>query len=237
MPIKIKPLLRITLYALILITLLLLIGASYYFRDRIRLIPSFWERSHALVNHDKNASKKTLETSLRQRADEAYQYALAHQFDLEHAVLINFSIHSGANRFFVWDFTEQQPIIESLVAHGYGAPGFESTNQSITFSNTPDSYASSLGKYRLGERSWSRWGINIHYKMHGLEPTNDNAFRRYIVLHSFDKIPTDETFPKYLPMGYSQGCPVISDEAMRRIDALLQTKTKPVLLWIYIDEP
>ena len=39
----------------------------------------------------------------------------------------------------------------------------------------------------------------------------------------------------YLPLGMSQGCPVICNEAMRQIDVLLKAETKPVLLWIYND--
>ena len=36
-----------------------------------------------------------------------------------------------------------------------------------------DSYCSSLGKYKVGIRSYSKWGINVHYKLHGLEATNN----------------------------------------------------------------
>lgn len=35
------------------------------------------------------------------------------------------------------------------------------------------------------------------------------------------------------PLGISQGCPVISDEVMRKVDRLLKAEKKPVLLWIY----
>jgi hypothetical protein len=37
----------------------------------------------------------------------------------------------------------------------------------------------------------------------------------------------------HLPLGISQGCPVICDDAMRKVDALLKVEKKPVLLWIY----
>ena len=36
-----------------------------------------------------------------------------------------------------------------------------------------------------------------------------------------------------LPLGISQGCPVISDEVMRKVDGLLKAEKKPVLLWVY----
>lgn len=95
------------------------------------------------------------------------------------------------------------------------------------------SYCSSLGKYKVGIRSYSKWGINVHYKLHGLEPTNSNAFKRYIVLHSYTPVPASEISPMYLPLGISQGCPVICDEVMRKVDALLKVEKKSVLLWIY----
>lgn len=80
-----------------------------------------------------------------------------------------------------------------------------------------------------------QWGINVHYKLHGLEPTNDNAFKRIVVLHSYTPLPATEVYPSHLPLGMSQGCPVICNETMRQIDVLLKAETKPVLLWIYND--
>ena len=89
--------------------------------------------------------------------------------------LVDFSIHSGKRRFFVWDFKGDSVKYASLCAHGYGK---NSTVSKPVFSNVEGSYCSSLGKYKVGIRSYSKWGINIHYKLHGLEATNDNAFKR-----------------------------------------------------------
>ena len=133
-------------------------------------------------------------------------------------------------RFFVWDFKGDSIKYSSLCAHGYGK---ESTPKKPVYSNVEGSYCSSLGKYKVGIRSYSKWGINVHYKLHGLESTNSNAFKRYIVLHSYTPVPTLEIYPMHLPLGISQGCPVICDDAMRKVDALLKVEKKPVLLWIY----
>lgn len=173
---------------------------------------------------------------LNSKAQEALEFAKANNYDTDHVVLIDFAIHSGKERFFVWSYKENKPILKSLVAHGYGQGEYKSTNEKIIFSNIPNSYTSSIGKYRLGIRSPSQYGIGIHYKMHGLEKTNSNAFERYIVLHSYKDIPQSAIFPHHLPLGYSQGCPVIDDESMRVIDKLLQSKQKPVLLWIYYSQ-
>ena len=97
------------------------------------------------------------------------------------------------------------------------------------------SYCSSLGKYKVGIRSYIKWGINVHSKLHALDKTNNNAYKRYVVLHSYEYVPDNEVYPFHLPLGMSQGCPVVSNEIMREIDELLKEKKneKPVLLWIY----
>jgi len=172
-----KKFLKWFIYIVLLLIILCVIGTAIYYKDRLWLITKYFERGTESPADSKPQQSKI---SLENRAKEAYEYAKAHDMDLDHAVLIDFSRHSGKNRFFVWNFKENKPEIESLVAHGYGNTGFESTNQDIVFSNQPNSYASSLGKYKLGARSYSKWGINVHYKMHGLEDTNSNAFNRYI---------------------------------------------------------
>lgn len=182
---------------------------------------------------ERQAEQLIIEKRLKDKAAEALIYAKQNGFDLKHAVLIDFNIHSGKKRFFVWNYETDSAEFSSLVAHGYGNDNYRSTTTKIIFSNVNGSYASSLGKYKIGIRSYSQWGINIHYKLHGLEKTNDNAYKRVIVLHSYEYIPESELYPLNLPLGYSQGCPVIDNSSMKKIDSLMKTKSKPVLLWIY----
>ncbi len=71
--------------------------------------------------------------------------------------------------------------------------------------------------------------------MHGLERTNNNAFKRIIVLHSHNPMPDEEIYPRHLPLGWSQGCPpVIDNKSMKDIDNLLKEQKKPLLMWIYM---
>lgn len=176
------------------------------------------------------APTPTLEEILKPKADLTKEFCMKNGYNTDYCILIDFSIHSGKKRFFVWDFKSDSILLSSLCAHGYGK---NSTASKPIFSNVEGSYCSSLGKYKIGIRSYSKWGINVHYKMHGLEPTNDNAFKRIVVLHSFEYIPEEETYPTHLPLGMSQGCPVISNETMRSIDELLKKQEKPLLMWIY----
>lgn len=144
--------------------------------------------------------------------------------------LVNMSIHSGKNRFFVWDFSKNTLVNSGLCCHGMGGG---STEEKPVFSNWEGSYCTSLGKYATGKRAYSQWGIHVHYKLKGLESSNSNAFKRIVVLHSFDPIEEHEIYPEHLPMGWSLGCPVVDNKMMRSIDNILQKKKKPVLLWIY----
>lgn len=166
---------------------------------------------------------------VKNKAIEALAYTKANDMNTEFCVLIDMSISLGWKRFFVYDFTQKQVIYSTLVCHGSGGG---STEEKPVFSNEPGSYCTSLGKYKIGARAYSNWGIHVHYKLHGLESTNSNAFRRIIVLHSYAPVPCEETYPNYMNL-CSEGCPIICNEAMEYMDKKLQNATKPVLLWIY----
>lgn len=188
-----------------------------------------------MMQEDSSEDKEYIEKQaafdrLRSKADSAKAYCKAKGFSNKYCILIDFSIHSGKNRFFVWDFEKDTIKYSGLCCHGYGRG---STTKTPVFSNVEGSYCSSLGKYKIGARAYSQWGINVHYKMHGLEKTNNNAFKRWVVLHSHTPVMNHEIYPDHLPLGWSQGCPVISDEMMRKVDGLLEKSDRSVLLWIY----
>ena len=170
---------------------------------------------------------------LKLKADSAMRYCKRKGFDTKHCFLLDFKIHSGKNRFFVWDFENDTIKYSGLCCHGYGNNANRNTYDKLVFSNVPGSLCSSLGRYKVGIRSYSQWGINVHYKLHGLDKTNSNAFERIVVLHSHSPVPDEEIYPDHLPLGYSQGCPVLSDNFMRKVDDLLKDTKKPVLLWAY----
>lgn len=163
------------------------------------------------------------------KINEAFAFAKKNNLDTTLCIMIDMTIPSGKNRLFVYDFKQKKTIIAGLCAHGVGGG---STATKPVFSNKVGSNCTSLGKYRVKNRSYSNWGINIHYKMYGLEETNSNAFKRIVVLHSYTPIPNYEIYPDRL-FGQSAGCPVIADDQMRQIDRLLIKKKKAVLLWIY----
>ena len=91
---------------------------------------------------------------LKSKAHEAKAYCVSKGFSTNYCFLVDFSIHSGKKRFFVWDFKGDSIKYASLCAHGYGK---DSTPSKPVFSNTPGSLCSSLGKYKVGIRAYSKW--------------------------------------------------------------------------------
>jgi len=174
-------------------------------------------------------------SDINQLASEALDYCKKNKLNTEYFILIDMHIHSGKERLFVWDFKSNSILKSGLCAHGccdkpWGAD--ESKTQPI-FSNVPDSHCSSVGKYKIGKRGYSSWGIHVNYKMHGLEKTNDKAFERIIVLHSWEAVSDSETYPQGTPEGW--GCPAVSDETMRYLDELFKKTQTPPLMWVYYE--
>lgn len=163
---------------------------------------------------------------------EAKHFIKKNQYHPDFYILVDLNIHSGKNRFFVYDFKQQKNTLEALTTHG-SCDQFESNptkHHNVKFSNEKNSHCSSQGKYRIGKRDYSSWGINIKYWLHGLEKSNDQAEKRLVVLHSWGAVQDFETYPLYAPLSW--GCPAVSNEKMKVLDEMLKPIKKPVLLWI-----
>lgn len=164
--------------------------------------------------------------------DEAKIFCSAHQMNEQIYMLVDMNIHSGLNRFFVVDLNSHDLLDQGLVTHG-ACDVYEphpDKYKTPKFSNRDGSHCTSLGKYKIGKRDYSGWGIKIKYWLHGLEPTNSNAVKRVVVLHSWEAVEDHEIYPQYSPLSW--GCPAVSDAFMQRLDERLQHVDKPVLLWI-----
>lgn len=163
---------------------------------------------------------------------EALNFCIQNKLNTDFYILIDMSNHSGKERLFVYDFKTDSILLSGLCSHGCGNKLWsgDMTKTFPGFSNTPNSHLSSLGKYRIGKRGYSNWGIHVNYRLHGLEETNSNAFSRDIVLHSWEKVADHEIFPNGTPEGW--GCPAVSNKIMEKLDKLLRHSKKPVLLWI-----
>ena len=170
---------------------------------------------------------------LSAKAKEAKEFCKNNSYNSEFCLLADMSIHSGKKRIFLWDFSKDTIIYSGLCAHGCcdypWASDYSKTTP--TFSNTPGSHCTSLGKFKIGKRGWSSFGINVNYLLYGLDSANCKALERQIVLHSWEMVSEEEVYPSGAPEGW--GCPAVSDNFMRKIDEKLKVVKEPVLLWMY----
>lgn len=169
---------------------------------------------------------------INRKAKEALSFCTKNGYNRDFCILIDMSIHSGLNRFFVWNFDSMRVEKEMLVSHGccdLPWTGDES-KEKPTFSNLNGSHCTSLGKYLIGTRGVSQFGVKIKYLLNGLELGNKNALERAIVFHSWELISDEEVYPNGTPEGW--GCPAISDVNFIEMDQKLK-KRKNVLLWIF----
>ncbi|GGC79856.1 hypothetical protein GCM10011508_04070 [Flavobacterium lutivivi] len=198
----------------------------------ILVISAYGYNRYLRIESINNKPKRNV-ARIENKAKEALLYCKKKKFDENCCILIDMSVHSGLNRLFIYDFNKNEVSRSMLVGHGCGNYpwSFDFSKDNPDFSNIDGSHCSSLGKYKIGKRAWSNWGINVKYVLHGLEKTNSNAQSRFIVFHSWEKVSDSEVYPDGTPEGW--GCPTISNNNMKIVDSILQTKKKPVLMWIY----
>lgn len=162
---------------------------------------------------------------------EAKAYSKKNNLNQSKFILIDLDLHSGLKRFFVYDLKKETITKSYIVSHGCGDNmwSWTSSKENAPISNEPDSHCSSIGKYVIGSRGVSQWGIKVNYVLIGKDKTNSNAVKRAIVLHSWEKISSEEVYPKGTPEGW--GCPAVSNESMKEIDVILKAHKK-MLLWV-----
>jgi hypothetical protein len=148
------------------------------------------------------ANKKEILLRLNKKVIQAKDYIAEHGFDAEHCFLVDMRIPSGQNRFFVYNLGKDSVEIAGLVTHGSGI----TNSDAPVFSNTPNSYCTSLGKYKIGNSYYGKFGLA--YKLYGLDKTNSKAFDRFVVLHAHACVPNDEVSP--FSICESWGCPTVS---------------------------
>jgi hypothetical protein len=188
-------------------------------------------------DEERNSSTDSMNyVALLKRVGEANEFCLKSKYNDSICFLINMSVHSGKDRFYVWDFKSNKAVDSGLVTHGCGRGSWGLGNHATDppFSNDYDSHCSSPGKYKVGARDYSQWGIHVKYLLHGLDSTNSNALGRYIVLHSWDAIQTEPIYPALSPESW--GCPAVSNAFMERLDEKLKSCRQPVLLWIFTSD-
>jgi hypothetical protein len=133
--------------------------------------------------------------------------------------LIDFSLSANTKRLWVIDLTTGNVLFHSLVAHGRNTGQEFASN----FSNTSESYKSSLGFYSTGEIYNGKHGMSL--RLDGLEKgINDNARSRGVVMHAADYV-SNSFIKNNHRLGRSQGCPAVPVEISRGIINTIKDKT------------
>ncbi|MCQ1058044.1 murein L,D-transpeptidase catalytic domain family protein [Photobacterium sp. ZSDE20] len=131
-------------------------------------------------------------------------------------VIIDFRRPSNEKRFYVVDLADK-----TLKYHTYTTHGIESGGAyAERFSNTVNSKQTSLGVFKTAETYYGKYGYSL--RLDGLsEGINDNARRRYIVIHGANYASPDFLASNNF-IGWSWGCPALPPEKNREIIDLIK---------------
>lgn len=133
--------------------------------------------------------------------------------------IVDFSKPSTEERFFVIDLENKKVDYSTYVTHGKNT----GLVTAVKFSNTMNSYQSSLGFYLTINPYEGSNGYSLRLK--GLEPgINSNALDRNIVVHGAD-YATEDFIKKYGFLGRSLGCPAIPNTISKEVIDLIKGGT------------
>jgi hypothetical protein len=125
--------------------------------------------------------------------------------------IVDFSLPSSKKRLFVIDVKEGKLLYNTYVSHGRNS-GREKATQ---FSNSPESFQSSLGFYVTKDTYVGKHGFSL--RLQGEDKGfNDNAMSRAIVMHNASYV--DESLIRSQGyIGRSLGCPAIPEKLHKPI--------------------
>jgi hypothetical protein len=126
--------------------------------------------------------------------------------------IVDFSVPSSQPRMQVLDVNSGK-ITQFLVAHGSGSDPAH-TGYLQRFSNVPDSNASSQGAFVTADYYIGKHGRS--QRLLGLDPTNNNALERAIVVHGAWYANAD-MIPAHGKLGRSQGCFAVGETELAHL--------------------
>jgi hypothetical protein len=130
--------------------------------------------------------------------------------------LIDFSLPSTAERFFVINILRNSMVCRSLVAHGRNS-GELFANK---FSNRLHSFESSLGFFITGNEYTGTQGCSL--QLIGMDKGfNDRSLDRGVVIHGAP-YATPEYALKYGRLGRSLGCPALPPAVSKKVIQLIR---------------
>ena len=126
--------------------------------------------------------------------------------------IADFATSSGTPRFHLINL-EDGRTRSKLVAHGSGSDPAH-TGYLQRFSNVPDSNASSQGAFVTADYYIGKHGRS--QRLLGLDPTNNNALERAIVVHGA-WYANAEMIPAHGKLGRSQGCFAVGETELAKL--------------------
>jgi len=125
--------------------------------------------------------------------------------------VIDFTKPSNEDRFYLIDIEKKTVIFRSVIAHGRNSGGLYANK----FSNESESRMTSLGFYVTGAIYNGKYDYSM--KIHGLEYSNNNAFKRGVVVHSADYATYEFLEKNGNVLGRSYGCPALPHDNYQTI--------------------
>ncbi|MEP6747463.1 MAG: murein L,D-transpeptidase catalytic domain-containing protein [Bacteroidota bacterium] len=180
--------------------------------------------AYTMARPEKGTDKYSVEI-LHQKIKKIKKFAADNNYDTTIAFFIDMEVKSGKDRFLVVNLANDSTIKKGLAAHGKGDEKFTFDRK---FSNGEGSNCTSLGIYKIGKPYNGAFGLS--YKLYGLNKSNSNALKRYVVLHAMGSIPAKES--KW-PITQTEGCPAVSPAFLEQLAHILDSAPKNVLLYIY----
>jgi L,D-transpeptidase catalytic domain len=205
---------------LLFILLLAFIATNVYTRIKTESSPADINRK-LKVDDTKDEAVKALHSKVLT----AKQFIVKNKYNKDVCFLIDMKLRSGSNRFFVYDLKNDSVLQSGVVTHGRCNERWLTGRK---YGNEPGCGCTSLGKYKIGNAYNGRFGLA--YKLHGLDSTNNNAFKRFVVLHAHDCVPENEVWSDICQ---SDGCPTVSPGFLQELKTIINQSKKPTLLWIY----
>lgn len=124
--------------------------------------------------------------------------------------IADFGVHSAEQRFYFVNM-EREEVTTAHCSHGAGSDP-EHDGWLNHFSNVEGSNATSEGAYVTWEWYKGRYGTSV--RLGGLDPTNDAALRRYIVMHRADYAEPSHV-ERWGRLGRSNGCFAFGEDQFR----------------------
>lgn len=146
------------------------------------------------------------------------------KLEKELLTIVDFSLSSAKKRMWILDMTTNKVLYNTHVAHGKNT----GVKMATKFSNTVNSFQSSLGFYVTAETYYGKNGLSLF--IDGMEKgINSNARDRYVVIHGAAYANPD-FIQKTGRLGRSLGCPAIPQALTKEVIELIKGKSA---LFIY----